>query len=76
MGEFLISPFHFFKLGEVVEYTQDGPEAQRIASVIPYYPFHGVDRFYDISGMTHDPEAFQLCIDVFTRRYASLVIDT
>ena len=23
------------------EYTQDGPEAQRIASVIPYYPFHG-----------------------------------
>lgn len=24
-----------------VEYTQDGPEAQRIASVIPYYPFHG-----------------------------------
>lgn len=23
------------------EYAQDGPEAQRIASVIPYYPFHG-----------------------------------
>lgn len=23
------------------DYTQDGPEAQRIASVIPYYPFHG-----------------------------------
>jgi adenine phosphoribosyltransferase len=58
-----------------VEYAQDGPEAQRIASVIPYYPFHGVPRFYDISGMTHDPEAFQLCIDVFTRRYADLEID-
>jgi hypothetical protein len=23
------------------EYAQDGPEAQRIAAVIPYYPFHG-----------------------------------
>ena len=38
------------------EYTQDGPEARRIASVIPYYPFHGIDRFYDISGMLSDPE--------------------
>lgn len=56
-------------------YTQDGPEAQRIANVIPYYPFHGVPRFYDISGMTQDPEAFQLCIDVFVKRYASLDID-
>jgi len=56
-------------------YAQDGPEALRIASVIPYYPFHGVPRFYDISGMTHDPEAFQLCIDIFVQRYASLGID-
>ena len=37
-----------------------------------YYPFHGIDRFYDISGMLLDPEAFQLCIDVFVRRYAPL----
>ena len=38
------------------EYRQDGPEARRIASVIPYYPFHGIERFYDISGMLSDPE--------------------
>ena len=57
------------------EFAQDGPEAQRIASVIPYYPFHGVPRFYDISGMTHDPEAFQLCIDIFVRRYKTLGVD-
>jgi adenine phosphoribosyltransferase len=57
------------------DFAQDGPEAQRIASVIPYYPFHGVPRFYDISGMTHDPEAFQLCIDIFVRRYSQLGID-
>ncbi|CAD7934370.1 unnamed protein product [Amoebophrya sp. A25] len=53
----------------MTEYKQDGPEAQRIASVIPYYPFHGVPRFYDISGMLADPEAFQLCIDIFVKRY-------
>ena len=58
-----------------IDYAQDGPEALRIASVIPYYPFHGVDRFYDISGMTHDPVAFQLCIDIFVQRYASLGVD-
>jgi adenine phosphoribosyltransferase len=57
------------------EYKQDGPEAVKIASVIPYYPFHGVPRFYDISGMTHNPEVFQLCIDVFVRRYMELGVD-
>ena len=80
------------------DYTQDGPEAVQIASVIPYYPFHGeynlrryiskrsvtdgllfcltgVPRFYDISGMTQDPVAFQLCIDIFVKRYAGLAID-
>ncbi|CAM9258487.1 unnamed protein product, partial [Pylaiella littoralis] len=29
----------------------DGPEAQRIARTIPYYPFKGIDRFYDIGGV-------------------------
>ncbi|CAN0261362.1 unnamed protein product, partial [Laminaria digitata] len=29
---------------------RDGPEAQRIARTIPYYPFKGIDRFYDIGG--------------------------
>jgi adenine phosphoribosyltransferase len=57
------------------EYAQDGPEACKIASVIPYYPFHGVPRFYDISGMTHNPEIFQLCIDIFVKRYAGMAID-
>ena len=50
-------------------FLQDGEEAQRIASTIPYYPFHGIDRFYDISGMLHDPEAFQLCVNIFSKRY-------
>lgn len=53
----------------------DGPVARRIAEAIPYYPFHGVPRFYDISGMLQSPELFQLCIDVFARRYAALEID-
>lgn len=57
------------------EYEHDGPIARQIAAVIPYYPFHGVDRFYDISGMTHNPHVFQLCIDVFVRRYANMNVD-
>ena len=32
------------------KYAPDGPEAQRIAKTIPYYPFKGIDRFYDIGG--------------------------
>jgi hypothetical protein len=31
-----------------------------IADTIPYYPFHGVDRFYDISGLVAHPPAFQV----------------
>ena len=33
-----------------IEYASDGPEAQRIAQTIPYYPFKGIERFYDIGG--------------------------
>jgi adenine phosphoribosyltransferase len=60
---------------EIEEYVQDGPVAVKIASVIPYYPFHGVPRFYDISGIIHNPDIFQLVVDVFVRRYASLGVD-
>jgi adenine phosphoribosyltransferase len=56
-------------------YAQDGPEAQTIAAVVPYYPFHGVPRFYDISGITQNPSVFQLTIDIFVRKYASLDVD-
>lgn len=35
----------------------------------------GVDRFYDITGMLSDPEAFQLCIDIFVQRYRDMDID-
>ena len=57
------------------DYAQDGPEARRIAAVTPYYAFHGVPRFYDISGIVQNPEIFQLSIDVFVRHCAKLEID-
>jgi hypothetical protein len=49
-------------MSDNTDYKRDGPEAQRIASVIPYYPFHGVERFYDISGMLSDPEGTYVCM--------------
>ena len=33
-------------------YEQDGEVAKRIAAVIPYYPFKGIPRFYDVSSST------------------------
>lgn len=44
-----------------VEYARDGPEAQRIARTIPYYPFKGIERFYDIGGTTRAPIAVSSC---------------
>ena len=57
------------------DYTPNGPVAQRIASVTPYFPFKGIPRFYDIGGFLKDPEAFQLAIDVFVERYRDADID-
>ena len=54
---------------EATEYTQDGPVAQKIAAVIPYYKFKGIPRFYDINGFLIRPDIFQLVIDVFAARY-------
>ena len=57
------------------DYTQDGPVAQRIASVTPYFPFKGIDRFYDIGGFLKDPEAFALVVEVLVERYKDADID-
>lgn len=53
-------------------YTQDGPAARRIAAAIPYYPFKGIPRFYDINGFLQRPELFQEVIDIFAARYKEL----
>ncbi|CAB1107596.1 unnamed protein product [Ectocarpus sp. CCAP 1310/34] len=57
-------------------YMPDGPEAQRIARTIPFYPFKGIDRFYDIGGMCADPEAFALAVKIFADRYRGMKIDS
>ena len=51
------------------EYSQDGEVARRIASVIPYYPFKGIPRFYDINGFLQRPDVFQEVVDLFAARY-------
>lgn len=57
------------------KYKQDGPEAAEIASVIPYYPFKGIPRFYDIGGFLARPDIFQKIVDIFVDRYSELKID-
>ena len=51
------------------DYTPDGPVAQRIAAVTPYFPFKGVPKFYDIGGFLKDPTAFALVSEVLVERY-------
>jgi adenine phosphoribosyltransferase len=43
--------------------------------VIPYYPFKGVDRFYDIGGLLMHPPLMRRCIDLFADRYRGKPID-
>lgn len=63
-------------IADLKDYSPNGPVARRIASVTPYFPFKGIERFYDIGGFLKDPEAFQLAIDVFAERYRNIEIDS
>jgi adenine phosphoribosyltransferase len=57
------------------KYQQDGPEAKEIAQYLPYFPFKGIPRFYDIGGFLYEPKIFEKIVDIFVERYAALEID-
>lgn len=57
------------------DYKQDGPEAREIAKYLPYFPFKGIPRFYDIGGFLYEPAVFQQIVDIFSARYRGLQID-
>ena len=46
-----------------LKYKQDGEEAKEIAKYLPYFPFKGIDRFYDIGGFLAEPEIFQKIVE-------------
>lgn len=56
-------------------YEQDGPEARLLAQYLPYFPFKGIPRFYDIGGFLSEPTIFARIIDIFASRYATMDID-
>ena len=56
-------------------YEQDGVEAREIAQYIPYFPFKGIDRFYDIGGFLYVPHVFEKIVNIFVNRYQTLNID-
>jgi len=58
-----------------MSYEQDGAEAKEIAKYLPYFPFKGIPRFYDIGGFLEKPEVFQQIVDIFAARYDSIGID-
>jgi adenine phosphoribosyltransferase len=62
-------------INNMSQYAQDGPEAKEIAKYMPYFPFKGIPRFYDIGGFLCEPEVFQKTVDIFVERYKTLDID-
>ena len=59
----------------IAPYEQDGPEARLIAQYLPYFPFKGIPRFYDIGGFLSEPTIFARIIDIFASRYQHQNID-
>ena len=57
-------------------YEQDGKEARSIAKYLPYFPFKGIPRFYDIGGFLAEPTVFQQVVDILTSRYAEIGIES
>jgi len=57
-------------------YEQDGRKAREIAKYIPYFPFKGIPRFYDIGGFLEKPKVFQDIVNIFIRRYSCMNIDS
>jgi len=58
------------------KYQQDGDEARQIAKHVPYFPFKGIPRFYDIGGFLAEPEIFQQIVNIFVDRYREIGIDS
>eukprot|EP00527_Entomoneis_sp_CCMP2396_P008754 CAMPEP_0198141114 /NCGR_PEP_ID=MMETSP1443-20131203/4182_1 /TAXON_ID=186043 /ORGANISM="Entomoneis sp., Strain CCMP2396" /LENGTH=220 /DNA_ID=CAMNT_0043803761 /DNA_START=71 /DNA_END=733 /DNA_ORIENTATION=- len=61
---------------EATKYKQDGEEAREIAKYMPWFPFKGVPRFYDIGGFLYEPEIFQKIVNIFADRYREIGIDS
>ena len=62
-------------MSKPLKYEQDGDEAKEIANYLPYFPFKGIPRFYDIGGFLYEPKIFQKIVDIFVDRYRELKVD-
>lgn len=59
----------------LIGWQQDDERVKYIARHMPYYSAeyapHDVPAFYDVTGITEDPKAFQTVIDLLVARYRS-----
>jgi adenine phosphoribosyltransferase len=60
---------------ETLLYQQDGEAAREIARYLPYFPFKGIPRFYDIGAFLYEPHVFQRIVDIFVSRYRRMEFD-
>jgi len=47
---------------QIQKYEQDGEEAKEIAKYLPYFPFKGIPRFYDIGKQTCELSMMCVCV--------------
>lgn len=46
----------------------DGPLAKEVAAVIPYFPYKGLEKFYDVQGLLNHPTLFNAVCAVMAKR--------
>jgi hypothetical protein len=56
-------------------YENDGAFARELAKHLPWFPFKGIPRFYDIGGFLAQPLVFQKIVNIFVERYRNLSVD-
>mmetsp|Transcript_85482 Transcript_85482/g.242359 ORF Transcript_85482/g.242359 Transcript_85482/m.242359 type:complete len:206 (+) Transcript_85482:90-707(+) len=54
------------------DYTPDGPLAREIAATVPYFPYKGIERFYDIGGLLRYPALFDRACGAMAARCRTL----
>mmetsp|Transcript_3606 Transcript_3606/g.9839 ORF Transcript_3606/g.9839 Transcript_3606/m.9839 type:complete len:213 (-) Transcript_3606:92-730(-) len=62
-------------MSERAKMSEEEVVAKEVAACTPFFPFKGIDRFYDITGFLARPATFQKLVDVLAKRYKNMKVD-
>jgi len=52
----------------------EAPLAEKVAAVMPYFPYKKIERFYDVQGLLKHPKLFNKVCDVMAKRFRKMDI--